>query len=357
MLYFRSLASERGCNLDRYKLDTFLRGHSPREELALKKVKVAPDNQYISYSDLDHIEEYLKHEAQKKAYLPQILAFKERISFIKHERFLYGIEHKHPFIELVYVYSGRCIQWINDEYFMLEQGDICLLDTNVIQKIEYCGEDDIIINCMMWKSYFDYTFFLNLEDNDILLSFFSKALQNQKESSHYIIFRTAGEERIHRLMQEAMCEYYNKELFYERNVEYYLSLIFTEMLRSYKKDMSRKYDPLFHHNKITKMLQYIQEHCQTVTLNEVAERFHFNPSYLSRSLKKILGVNFNHIVQEARLKQACRLLIHTSTPVEEIANEVGYSNITYFYRIFHKTYKATPAEYRKENNPFENLEA
>ena len=330
------------------EIDDFLKRHTPMEEQALAKKSPKDDINYISCN----------RNADREVDNPQapLTFLNERISFLKHERFLYGGVHSHPYIELVYVYSGRLTQWINDDYITLEQGDLCILDMNVSQKVEYCGEDDIVINCMMWKNYFDHTFFSNLEYNDLLLSFFTKALYHQKETSQYILFHKVDNERIHRYMKEALCEYYNRGIFYEKNLESYMNLIYTELLRSYKQEISKQYDKLFNQNQIYKILQYIQDHCQSVTLTEIAEAFHFNPSYLSRFLKKVIGSNFNDIVQEARLDKACRLLVHTRIPIEDIANEIGYSNINYFYRIFKQAYSNTPAGYRKEKSPYGDTE-
>jgi len=51
-------------------------------------------------------------------------------------------------------------------------------------------------------------------------------------------------------------------------------------------------------------------------------------------------------VQHLRLSAAERLLKTTSLPVSEIARQVGYENVTFFYRIFERRRGCRPGEYR-----------
>ncbi|HRM89934.1 MAG TPA: helix-turn-helix transcriptional regulator, partial [Thomasclavelia ramosa] len=58
---------------------------------------------------------------------------------------------------------------------------------------------------------------------------------------------------------------------------------------------------------------------------------------------------FKQLIQEERLKAAANLLKTTSLPIVEIMQEVGYENITYFYKIFKEKFKITPSIYRNHN--------
>jgi len=49
-------------------------------------------------------------------------------------------------------------QTINGKEVILKEGDLCLLDTNVIHSIDQAGENDIVINIMVRTSYFDSNF-------------------------------------------------------------------------------------------------------------------------------------------------------------------------------------------------------
>ena len=52
-------------------------------------------------------------------------------------------------------------------------------------------------------------------------------------------------------------------------------------------------------------------------------------------------------ITHLRLEYAKQLLQDTDTPVTEIAMQSGYQNVSYFIRIFKKTYGVSPLKYKK----------
>ena len=55
---------------------------------------------------------------------------------------------------------------------------------------------------------------------------------------------------------------------------------------------------------------------------------------------------YKELLQEKRLTQAAYFLKHTSLHVDEIGYAVGYSNLSYFHRIFQEKYGMSPKKYR-----------
>ena len=92
---------------------------------------------------------------------------------------------------------------------------------------------------------------------------------------------------------------------------------------------------------------YIDNHCDTATLENIASTFHFHPSYLSKIIKDNTGLTFTSILQYTRLKKAALLLKNTDCSISSIAHQVGYNNISYFYQLFQGKYGVTPAKYRQ----------
>ncbi len=71
------------------------------------------------------------------------------------------------------------------------------------------------------------------------------------------------------------------------------------------------------------------------------------PDYrVSRIVKKITGCTFLQLVQQSRLNQAAELLRTTDLTIVEIMQQVGYENITFFYKLFKEKYRQTPRTYR-----------
>lgn len=89
---------------------------------------------------------------------------------------------------------------------------------------------------------------------------------------------------------------------------------------------------------------------RNVTLKEVSRAFHFNRSYLGQKFKRHENMSFNEYVLMQRMERAKLLLEETKLKIYEIAVEVGYTEIDWFYKRF-KSYTGISAnEYRKRNS-------
>lgn len=278
-----------------------------------------------------------------------ILPPDENISISKHHRFIPIPAHQHDFIELFYVYSGSCTQIINGKKVTLSQGDMCILDTNVIHSIETTGENDIIINCLMRKDYFDTSLLSRLSSNDLISTFLVHAIYQSKDYNNFIIFHSEKREKLHNLMKDLMCEYFDPSICSKEIINCYIILIFSELLQIYQ-DQTPEVQILnetANTKNISKILEYIQKNYICTTLAETAKTFNFHPNYLSTLLKKTTGKSFKEIIHEQKLKKACTLLKNTDMTVEDISLEVGYNNFSFFYKKFKDAFGVTPLEYRQ----------
>lgn len=100
---------------------------------------------------------------------------------------------------------------------------------------------------------------------------------------------------------------------------------------------------------VHEILGYIEKHYRDCTLSQVAEVYGFHPAYLTTLLKEKTGKSFVEHLQSERLYQAAKLLQRTDLTVAEIVEQVGYSNVDFFYRKFKQAEGCTPREYRKRN--------
>ncbi len=85
-------------------------------------------------------------------------------------------------------------------------------------------------------------------------------------------------------------------------------------------------------------------------LNLIADEFGMSSSHLSRVYRQQTLTTIVDVINQVRMKHAQRLLQETDFPVTEIAERTGYTNSSYFHRMFKKMFGVTPAEYRKSNH-------
>ena len=86
---------------------------------------------------------------------------------------------------------------------------------------------------------------------------------------------------------------------------------------------------------------------EDVTVAGVAERFHYTPSYLTLLYRRVFGIGVAEQIVEYRIDRARELLSSTTSPVTDIAAEVGYDDPKYFMRVFKRRTGLTPTQYRE----------
>ena len=90
-----------------------------------------------------------------------------------------------------------------------------------------------------------------------------------------------------------------------------------------------------------------QHYNQSITLEDVALHVGLNTTYFRHLFKQEMCVSFKEYLTHLRLANARQLLANSDMSVHQVIEEVGYTNISQFYRIFRQHYHMTPAEYRR----------
>lgn len=81
----------------------------------------------------------------------------------------------------------------------------------------------------------------------------------------------------------------------------------------------------------------------------VGDKMCMSLSQLNRKVKAITGFSSSGYILQMRLDKAKRMLASTETPVGDIATKCGFSEVSYFSRIFKQTFQMTPSQYRKSH--------
>lgn len=98
-------------------------------------------------------------------------------------------------------------------------------------------------------------------------------------------------------------------------------------------------------------VEYINSHYkEQISLEQVAAQVYLNPEYFSRAFKSEVGQTFVNYLTDVRLQHSVRLLENTALRVQDIAQQVGYYNASYFSTTFKKKYGMSPYEYRRKGS-------
>lgn len=100
---------------------------------------------------------------------------------------------------------------------------------------------------------------------------------------------------------------------------------------------------------VKKAICYVDAHLnKSLSLKEVANHVHLNPSYFSVLFKEQTNITFSEYLTRSRIQKAKNLLVTTDLSVDQITELVGYSTAKYFIKIFKELEGVTPSKYKKK---------
>ncbi|MFD2307822.1 response regulator transcription factor [Enterococcus termitis] len=122
-----------------------------------------------------------------------------------------------------------------------------------------------------------------------------------------------------------------------------------EILTSTIKEITREKFTYDYSENVQKVIDSIRANYATdITLKSVAQSLHLNVMYLGQLFKKETKKSFSQYLNQYRMKKAQNLLLYTEDNVNEIADQIGFNNSTYFSQLFKKMNDLTPKEFREK---------
>lgn len=278
--------------------------------------------------------------------------FKKRDLYIsKHNRFAAYPLHSHQFTELNYMLSGNCRQVVDGRPLILRQGELLLIGVGISHKIETLNEGDILINILFKKDVVSVEWLNHMKENrSPLIQYLLNLVLNQGNGSRYITFSISKSKELQTILKKMIAEYYSTEPYSNTVAGLYLPILFTTLACKFSQSQDRPSeaaDSLKHNRKMIPVFQLIEENYKDINLTKAADLLGYNKTYLGSLIKKTTGVSFTQLVVRRRLYQARLLLNITDLPISDIAHESGFSNKTYFYKVFKQTFGYLPSEEKK----------
>lgn len=261
--------------------------------------------------------------------------------------------HRHDYAEMMIPLLGSCTVYANGRKIDLNQEDIIVVGKGETHRVKDLDAGVIVVNIALRNTAFpmnDLNFMLDAGVNQSVSNLLFSLLSGDRDfGAKYCVFKTGHERKIISLIYDVIEEYYSGDVQSNQIIHFDLLGIFARLIRhAYREADSFEGREDDDGRNILGLLLYIEKNYADITLNEMAERFGFNPNYLSSYLKKRTGLTFIQLVHLQRINVAAGYLADTSVPVDQIAAKVGYENPSYFYKVFKKNMKCLPNEYRRK---------
>ncbi len=233
--------------------------------------------------------------------------------------------HWHKNIELIYIIEPTVI-YLNGEEVLANKDEIIVIKPNVLHDFKAPSDSNAMYHCIIVdESLCD---FLELGNSDISI----KQIIKDKTASELI-----------------------KKIIKERREEnpYYISAIKTltgELLIHLYRNFS-------HDNSISKfndknlslakeIIGYIDNNYKNpITLDDICVHTQYSKYYVIHIFKKITGFTVSDYINMVRITEGARLLKNSKLSIGKIAAEVGFSDQSYFSKMFKKQMGCTPTVY------------
>lgn len=280
--------------------------------------------------------------------MPSSNFFKEGNIFInKHHRYSEMPNHTHEFVEFNYMLSGSCTQYVNDKKVVLQEGEVILLDKDIVQRIDPLGQNDLLVNILLQDESITTEIIINMvKSNGLVNSFLMNASNKAGKHDAFIHFHCGKNVEVQEIIQNLISEYLQKKRYYMRAVNLLLSLLLIELTRVIEEESLDNYQKK--DEEIINILKYIDVNFRHLSLKDLAKKFGYNANYIGNKLKKETGRTFQDLINSVKYQTALELMKETDKSIEEISYEIGFYSLPSLYKLFARFTDKTPKQLRHE---------
>ena len=272
----------------------------------------------------------------------KLLAKGKLITVRPHTRFASFPMHRHNYVEIMYMCSGKTVHRMEGRPpLTLQAGELLFLNQNAAHGVDRAGEEDVGVNFIVLPQFFDYALALIGMDN-VLGKFLLSGLRQSGGELSCLHFRVSHVPTVQNLVENLVWSLVHPQPNARRINQATMGVLLLQLL-NYTEDL----EAASGNGAVLSALREIEENYRTADLTRLAGELHVSLPYLSAAVHRATGRTFKELLLEKRLSKAAQLL-RTRLTTQDIILAVGYENTSYFYRVFRARFGVTPKEYRRQ---------
>jgi len=259
--------------------------------------------------------------------------------------------HNHEELEILSVIRGRIRLQVEDQTFLLSQGDVFLINPFRIHYAEWDFGDDVsqyyclTVNLSRWLMY-----------SESVLSGHMHSLLGEK--SRFDALYPAGSlhaDSIMTCLHGIHAHFQDKsptgECLTASRIYELLAILFDGHYARDMEEPSRRRNVDFMQN-VTRYLT--ENYAEDISTRDIADALFMSMPRFCHIFRQHFGMNFSNYLCRFRVIRAAELYKGTQMPLSEVAAAVGFLDYCYFSRVFKKYIGCAPAVYfgrRKSTHP------
>lgn len=252
--------------------------------------------------------------------------------------------------EILYVFSGKCPVWFEEEQITLTPGSVLLIPPNTPRACNCPNDDCVMFFYMIRSSTFSRIFWDQLSNQSLMSLFFKQALGGEN-STAYLRFETGQDLAIETLLYSIFRQYNTDAPYSSQLTNSLMGTFFLYLLQNYEQTAHVSKKSKFHWKpEFAAIFTYIQQHYQTITMEELSAVFNYSQRQIIRIIQNSTAKTFSQLLTQLRMEKAATLVSSGEIPLEQIASDIGYSSLSSFYRVFVSYYGMPPGEFKRQKN-------
>ena len=271
-------------------------------------------------------------------YLPFEVDVKELEQFPKTTR-------KNNFFELIYVVSGTGIQIINNNQFQYRSGNLFLVTPQDIHSFEILTPTKFFF--LRFNEYYIKT--NSQKGMQEIVQRMEYILQNASHRPGCILKNTVDKPLIASLIESVINEQTNQQIYHQKITEQIVNAIITIVARNIALKLPKNIKETTGET-VLEILHYIQENIynpKQLKANIISEHCNISLNYLGKYFKKQTGETLQEYISNYKLRLIEARLLNTDMRINEIADELHFSDESHLNKVFRKYKGINPSEFRK----------
>ncbi len=120
-----------------------------------------------------------------------------------------------------------------------------------------------------------------------------------------------------------------------------IRVLFEEGLKQLHQMLEKEHQPI-----AVMVKSYIDEaYKENISLEKIAKHFFVSKEYLSGAFKSKFQINMSQYILQLKMRDA-KQLIEAGVSYNQVAQRMGYQDLSYFYKVFKKYYGCPPGDYK-----------